>query len=211
MEYAVCAGTDCLIAEHTSRRDNADGRFVVFHDPYLHRRGMGSECHLLFAFLFLYEESVLHVSGWMVWWEIECREKVPIIFYLNRFSHSKAYPREYLSYLVHHHRKHMTAAQRSKVGGHGQVASTFLFLVFFYERLKFFNLVHCGHLKHVKGLTQLLFLFVGNDFELFKEFTDNTFLPQVFVAEHLNFRSLILEFLNVGGVYVVNIRLDFVF
>ena len=74
MEDAVGAGRDGLVAEHTTRGDDADGRLMGLHHADLHTRGVGAQQHIrsLVDIGFLAdEEGVLHVAGRMVEREVQ--------------------------------------------------------------------------------------------------------------------------------------------
>ena len=83
MEYAVRTGRDGLIAEYTSRADDADRERQLLHCTHLNRRGVGTEQNRIVAGS--YKESVLHIAGRVLRWEVKCLENVIVILDLRPF------------------------------------------------------------------------------------------------------------------------------
>ena len=176
VEDAVGSGADGLVAEDASRGDDADGRLLSFHHTHLDGRGVRTQGDILFAFLLLDEESVLHVAGGMVRREVECREEMPVVFDFHRLCHGKAQTGEDFGNLVHHHREDVSAAELSEVGGQREVVRVVQLLALFAIRLELLNLVHRYHLQLVESLAEVFLLLVGDRFKLFEKVTDDTLL-----------------------------------
>ena len=141
MEDAVSTCRYGLVAEHTAGSDDADRRFVVFHNTHLHRRRMRTQSHLLLSFLLLDKEGVLHIAGRVVVWKIKSREQMPIILNLNRFRDCKADTGKDVDNFIHHYRKHVAATDSGIVSRKSQVVGLRLLFHLLNTVLKLFNFI----------------------------------------------------------------------
>ena len=93
VEDAMGAGRDGLVAEHSARGDDADGRLVGLHHADLHARGVGTQQHirgLVDIGLLADKEGVLHVACRMVEREVQGGEHVIVVLNLGTFGDGEA-------------------------------------------------------------------------------------------------------------------------
>src|SRR5690625_6761969 len=66
-------------------------------------------------------EGIVHISGGVIEWRIECSEVVPLGLGLRTAHASEAEPAEHLADLVDHDRHRMSGAAPSGTPGEGQI------------------------------------------------------------------------------------------
>ncbi len=142
---------------------------------------------LLYAYLFLYEEGVLHVACRVLRREVQHAVHVLVVLHLGPLRYREADTGEYLLYLFAHQRQRMTRAQRYRIRRTRQVQTLRLGLL----RLKLlFQFVHptlCLLTQLVQQLTQLTFLLRSYVAKLIEQRRYLTFLTQVFDAQRFQF------------------------
>ena len=119
VEDAVRAVRNGLVAEHTARADDADGRFLTLHRADLDRRGVRAQQDVG---VLLDEERVLHVARGVFGREVQGREDVPVVFDLGSVGHGVAQPRKDLDDLVFHQRDRVARTEVLGRAGARQVA-----------------------------------------------------------------------------------------
>jgi len=78
VEDAVASGADRFVAVDLAWADYPYGRFLVEHDSYLHRGGVGSEEHVGAGVAAGDEKGVLHVASGVVGRKVEQVEVVAV-------------------------------------------------------------------------------------------------------------------------------------
>ena len=97
MENAVGTRRYCLVPEYTAWHEDADGRFLFFHNANLSARSVGAEKDVGVG---LYKEGVLHIACGVFGGKIEGGEVVVVVFNLLTLSHCESKAREYFYNLV---------------------------------------------------------------------------------------------------------------
>src|SRR5436190_58224 len=85
VEHGRVARPGCLAAVRAPGWDDVGGRFVRFHGPDLHRRGVGSEHHILVAAQ-PHVQGVLHGARRVRGRDVERLEVVPVVLDLRTFG-----------------------------------------------------------------------------------------------------------------------------
>lgn len=105
----MSTGCDGLVAIDATRTDDADGSrqlavlgMHLLHHSGLNGRGVGAEQDVLgdIVGMLADEESVLHVTGWMVGSEIHLGEDVVVVFHLRSVGQYESHAREDVDDLV---------------------------------------------------------------------------------------------------------------
>ena len=87
MEETVSTIGDSLITIYTSRTDDTDRRFLLFHYSGLYGRSM---CAKQYIRVMLDKERILHIAGRMVLGEIQGREDMPIVLVFLSLSDAES-------------------------------------------------------------------------------------------------------------------------
>ena len=187
MEDAVGASRDSLVAEHTARGDDADGRLVGFHHADLHARGVGAQQHirgLVDIGLLADEEGVLHVTSGVVEREVQGREHVVVVLDLGAFGNGEAEVREDLVDVAAHNRQRVTGTLH--VGsGHAHVEAGIVAVLVLKLLQLLLHLVLHDVLQLVELHAHLLAELRGHILEIGKQSGDDAFLAQISDAEVL--------------------------
>ena len=139
-----------------ARTDNSDRRFLFFHGPYLHGRGVGPQDHIVRKI-----ECVLHVPRRMVLGNIQGFEIIVIQLDFRPFGQLKAQTGEDLYQLIRHPVQNVRAAKGHPPARKGHVhifRSQFTAFLFLLERSLFavefplqFGLDFIGELPHFRA------------------------------------------------------------
>src|SRR2546423_9835799 len=120
VEHGRVARPGCLVAVRAPGCDDVDGRFVRFHGPDLHRRGVGSQHHLLVATQ-PHVQRVLHGTRRMRRRDVERLEVVPVVLDLRTFGDAVPQPGEDVLQLALDLRDEMQMPPGTAVAAGGQV------------------------------------------------------------------------------------------
>src|SRR5690242_9993821 len=120
VEHGRVAGPGCLVAVRAPGRDDVDGRLVRFHRADLHRRGVGSQQHLLVAAQ-PYVQGVLHGARRVRGRDVERLEVVPVVLDLRTFGDAVSEPGEDVLQLALDLRDEMQMPARTAVATGGEV------------------------------------------------------------------------------------------
>ncbi len=175
----MCPGRDRLVSVHPSRGEGTNGRFLIFHHPHLHGRGMGSECDV---WIFLDKKSILHLTSRVIFWEVQRRKVVPIVLNLRALGKIKSDALKDFDDALSSSSKGMDRSQWGIGRRQGQVdIGRLLFLVgrsnFLNQGVKFF---FCKLLYPIDELTIRTFFLIWNAAHSSHQFSDHTFFGNKF-------------------------------
>ena len=178
MEDAVRTGGDRLVPEHASRADHTDRKLHGLHRADLDGRRMRSEQQRV-RMACGHEESVLHVSRWVVQREIQSLEHMIVVLNLRALGHIIAELSEYVHDLLTDNRHRMPGAEFKRNPRHGKILlrpirRTLRSRLLFH----FVNLGLRGLLEFVYLAAKLLLELRTVCPELIKQFGDLSFLAE---------------------------------
>ena len=184
VEHAVRTGGNRLVAEDAPGGDEADGEGVGFHVAHLHGRGVGTEQDIG---VFLDEKRVLHITGRMLFGEIEGGEDMPVVLYLGSFGDGKSEAGKDIEYLILDHREGMPRAEAHGVSGQGEVHAAASAVGIGEAVFQVIHLVQGGSLEVIQGAPDFLFLLEGNVLEVVEKGGNGSFLAEVTDSELFHF------------------------
>ena len=81
VEHEHVRRIDGVWPKHPARRNNADGRFGIFHNADLNRRGLGTQQRV-----FVEIEIVKRIASWMLWRDIQLVKKTNMRYHAQHIS-----------------------------------------------------------------------------------------------------------------------------
>ena len=187
MEDTVGASRDGLVAEHTARCNDTDGRLGGFHGTNLHTRGVSAKqnvAHAVHVRLLINKEGVLHVAGGMVHGKVQGRKHMVVVLDFGPFHDSETQMRKNLVDVAADNRQRVTRATHL-AGRHAHVEASIVSALAFKLLQLFFNLVLNDVLQFVQSHAHLLSELGRHGLEVGKKSRNHTFLAQIGNAEIL--------------------------
>ena len=184
MENAVSAVRDGFVAEYSSRADDADRRFLLFHCSDLNGGGVGTQQDVRILFD---EEGVLHIACRMFRREVERRENVSVVFDFGPVGDGVSESCEDVDYLVSDERYGVSRAHFAIPSRSSHIADGLVIELscceFFFE---FVYALRCSRFEGVEFLSEFAFVLRCDGFELFEKRIEFAFFSEDFNTELLD-------------------------
>ena len=180
VEHAMRPGGDGFIAEDASGGHQADGEGMGFHVAHLYGGGVGTEQDVGIP---LNEKCVLHITGRMLFGEIEGGENMPVVLYLGSFGNGKSEAGKNIEYLILDHSERMPRTEAHGVAGQGKVHAAASAVGVGEAVFQVIHLVQGGSLEVIQGAPDFLFLLDGNVLKIVEKGGNSPFFTEVTDSE----------------------------